>query len=309
LWALVDARFDFDSFSDDPVMSRSYTPLRSVLYAPGVNARALEKACSLPIDCLILDLEDAVAPAAKSEARDTVVKALATGDYGYRQRVVRVNGLETQWGADDIAAVAKTGVDAVLLPKVERPETVLDALEAMDAAGAPSELPVWIMAETPRGILAIDQIAGAHPRLEVIVMGTSDLAKEMRVLHTPGREGLLTSLGLCVLAARAHGLEILDGVHLDLQDDDGFDFACQQGRNMGFDGKTLIHPRQIARANQVFGISDDSLMQAQKIVTAWQQSSAEGQGVCVVDGRLVEHLHVEEAQRVIAMQSVINGRS
>ncbi|TVO76718.1 HpcH/HpaI aldolase/citrate lyase family protein [Sedimenticola selenatireducens] len=289
-------------------MSQSYTPLRSVLYAPGVNARALEKACSLPIDCLILDLEDAVAPEAKSEARDTVVKALTTGDCGYRKRVVRVNGLETQWGAGDIAAVARSGVDAVLLPKVESAEAVLEALEALDAAGAPAELPLWVMAETPRGILSIDQIAGAHPRLEVIVMGTSDLAKEMRVLHTPGREGLLTSLGLCVLAARAHGLEILDGVHLDLQDDNGFQVACEQGRNMGFDGKTLIHPRQIEMANRLFGVSDESLMQAQKIVTAWQQSSAEGKGVCVVDGRLVENLHVEEAKRVIAMQSAINGR-
>lgn len=289
-------------------MSRPYTPLRSVLYAPGVNARALEKACSLPIDCLILDLEDAVAPEAKSAARDSVAKALATVDYGYRKRVVRINGLATQWGADDIVAVARAGVDAVLLPKVEHPEAVLDALKALDAAGAPRELPLWIMAETPRGILAIDQIAGAHPRLEVIVMGTSDLAKEMRVLHTPGREGLLTSLGLCVLAARAHGLEILDGVHLDLQDDAGFQFACQQGRNMGFDGKTLIHPRQIGMANQAFGVTDESLLQAQKIVTAWRHSRAEGQGVCVVDGHLIEQLHVDEARRLIAMQGAIQGR-
>lgn len=290
-------------------MSRSYTPLRSVLYAPGVNGRALEKAGSLPIDCLILDLEDAVAPEAKKEARDTVVKALASGAYGYRKRVVRINGLATQWGTDDIAAVARAGADAVLLPKVESAEAVLEALKALDAAGAPAELPLWIMAETPRGILSIDQIAGAHPRLEVIVMGTSDLAKEMRVRHTPGREGLLTSLGLCMLAARAHGLEILDGVHLDLQDDDGFQMACEQGRNMGFDGKTLIHPQQIEIANQVFGIDDEALKQAQKIVSAWQQSSAAGKGVCVVDGRLIESLHVEEAQRVIAMYGAINDRA
>lgn len=198
---------------------RSYSPLRSVLYAPGANSRALDKARSLPVDGLILDLEDAVAPAAKAAARDAVVAALSEGGFGYRRRIVRINGLDTPWGEADIAAMARAGADAILLPKVESPQAVQTAVAALDAAGGPADLPLWIMAETPRGILAIDSIAAAHPRLQVIVMGTSDLAKELRVRHTPGREGLLASLGLCVLAARARGLEILDGVYLDLQDE------------------------------------------------------------------------------------------
>ncbi|MDF1527992.1 MAG: CoA ester lyase [Sedimenticola sp.] len=290
-------------------MSESYTPLRSVLYAPGVNRRALEKARTLPIDCLILDLEDAVSPDEKRAARETVVEVLSAGGYGYRKRVLRINGLETEWGAEDIVAVAKAAVDAVLIPKVESPETVLEAIAALDAAGAAPDLPIWIMAETPAGILNINTIAAAHPRLEVIVMGTSDLAKEMRVRHTRGRKGLMTALGLCLLAARAHGLTILDGVYLDLQDGDGFRAACEQGRNMGFDGKTLIHPQQITPANQLFGISAAELKQAETIVSAWQNALQAGKGVCVVEGRLIENLHVDEARRVIAMQGAINDRA
>ncbi|MCW8943458.1 MAG: CoA ester lyase [Sedimenticola sp.] len=290
-------------------MCKLTTPLRSVLYAPGVNRRALEKAASLPIDCLILDLEDAVAPDAKVEARATVIDVLAATAYGYRKRVVRINGLESEWGADDIKAVAGTEADALLLPKVETPEDVHEAIAALDAAKASADLPIWIMAETPRGIMNSAAIAGAHPRLEVIVMGTSDLAKEMRVRHTPLREGLVTSLGLCLLSARLHGLEILDGVHLDLQDEAGFLAACEQGRNMGFDGKTLIHPKQIEMANQVFGISEQAFEQAKAIVTAWQEAQQAGKGVCVVAGRLIENLHVEEAQRLIAMHGAINDRS
>lgn len=289
--------------------SRSYTPLRSVLYAPGANRRALEKARSLPIDGLILDLEDAVAPEAKVLARDTVVAALAAGGYGHRRRVVRINGLDTPWGEADVAAVARAGADAILLPKVESPQMIEMAVAALDAAGGPLDLPLWSMAETPRGILEIDAIAAAHPRLQVIVMGTSDLAKELRVRHTPGREGLLVSLGRCVLAARARGLEILDGVHLDLQDAAGFAAACEQGRDMGFDGKTLIHPRQIEPANQAFGISAEALGQAQQLIDAWREAQQAGRGVCVVAGRLVENLHVAEAERVLAMHEAIRERS
>lgn len=288
--------------------SSPYRPLRSVLYVPGANHRALDKARALPIDGLILDLEDAVAPDAKAAARDTVVQALSEGGYGYRRRVVRVNGLDTPWGAADIAAVARAGADAVLLPKVESPEAVQAAVAALDAAGGPADLPLWIMAETPRGILDIGRIAGAHARLEVIVMGTSDLAKELRARHTPGREGLLAALGHCLLVARAQGLEILDGVHLDLQDDPGFAVACEQGRDMGFDGKTLIHPRQIEPANRVFGISETALQQAQQIIAAWQRAQQAGSGVCVVAGRLVENLHVQEAQRLVSMHEAIRER-
>ena len=288
---------------------RSYSPLRSVLYAPGANSRALDKARSLPVDGLILDLEDAVAPAAKAAARDAVVAALSEGGFGYRRRIVRVNGMDTPWGEADIAAMARAGADAILLPKVESPQAVQTAVAALDAAGGPADLPIWIMAETPRGILQIDSIAAAHPRLQVIVMGTSDLAKELRVRHTPGREGLLASLGLCVLAARARGLEILDGVYLDLRDEPGFAAACEQGRDMGFDGKTLIHPRQIEPANRIFGISAEALQQAQQIIAAWREAQQAGSGVCVVDGRLVENLHVEEAERLVTMHEVIRGRN
>lgn len=290
---------------------RSYRPLRSVLYAPGANSRALDKARSLPVDGLILDLEDAVAPDAKALARDAVVAALSEGGYGYRRRIVRINGLDSPWGEADIAALAGAGAgaDAILLPKVESPQAVRAAVAALDAAGGPTDLPLWIMAETPRGILEIDSIAAAHPRLQVLVMGTSDLAKELRVRHTPGREGLLASLGLCVLAARASGLEILDGVYLDLQDESGFAAACEQGRDMGFDGKTLIHPKQIEPANRVFGISAEALQQAQQIIVAWRAAQTSGRGVCVVDGRLVENLHVEEAERLLAMHEVIRDRS
>ena len=288
---------------------RSYSPLRSVLYAPGANSRALDKARSLPVDGLILDLEDAVAPAVKAAARDAVVAALSESGFGYRRRIVRINGLDTPWGEADIAAMARAGADAILLPKVESPQAVQTAVAALDAAGGPADLPIWIMAETPRGILQIDSIAAAHPRLQVIVMGTSDLAKELRVRHTPGREGLLASLGLCVLAARARGLEILDGVYLDLQDEPGFAAACEQGRDMGFDGKTLIHPRQIEPANRIFGISAEALQQAQQIIAAWREAQQAGSGVCVVDGRLVENLHVEEAERLVTMHEVIRGRN
>ncbi|WP_428624158.1 HpcH/HpaI aldolase/citrate lyase family protein [Sedimenticola sp.] len=288
---------------------RPYIPLRSVLYAPGSNRRALEKARTLPIDGLILDLEDAVSPDAKATARETVAQVLSEGGYGYRWRVVRINGLDTAWGEDDLQAMAQRGVDAILLPKVESPEMVKRASDALDKAGAPSDLPLWIMAETPRGILEIQRIVAAHPRLQVIVMGTSDLAKELRVRHTPGREGLLAALGLCVLAARTQGLDILDGVYLDLQDDSGYAAACEQGRDMGFDGKTLIHPKQIEAANRAFGISDDALQQARQIIAAWQQAQQVGSGVCVVEGRLVESLHVDEARRVVAMHEAIHGRS
>lgn len=289
--------------------SSSPSPLRSVLYIPGANPRALDKARALPADGLILDLEDAVAPEAKVPARDMVVRALAGCDYGQRRRVVRVNGLDTPWGEADIAALARAGADAILLPKVESPATVAAAIAALDRAGGPAGLPLWIMAETPRGILGIERIAAAHPRLEVIVMGTSDLAKELRVRHTPDRVGLVASLGRCVLAARTEGLEILDGVHLDLQDEPGFAAACEQGRDMGFDGKTLIHPRQIDTANRVFGVSLEELQRAQRIIAAWREAQQAGRGVCVVEGRLVEQLHVQEAERTVAMHEAIRERA
>ncbi len=288
-------------------MRAEFRPRRSVLFAPGVNIRALEKARQLPIDCLILDMEDAVAPAQKQQAREQIVATLAEGGFGWRETVVRVNGLDTPWGQDDVAAIAHSPVDAVLFPKVEDPLHVLEAVKALDSAGVRPDMPLWIMTETPRGVLDIDRILAAHRRLEVVVMGTSDLAKAMRVRHTSGREGLLAGLGLCVTAARAHGVDILDGVYLDLQDEAGYAASCEQGRDMGFDGKTLIHPKQIGPANDAFGVSPQELAHAHAVIAAWEKAQAAGQGVCVVDGRLVENLHVDDARRVLAIYQVIHG--
>lgn len=275
-------------------------PRRSVLYIPASNARALDKARVLPADALILDLEDAVAPQAKAEARQTLAAALRTGGYGHRELIVRVNALETPWGGDDLACVAGLPADAVLFPKVSTRRQLDAAVAALEAAGTPADLPVWAMAETALGIVNIADIA-AHPRLRVLVLGTSDLAKELRVPQRPGRPGLLPALSQCVLAARAHGLDVLDGVYLALTDDAGLAAACAQGRALGFDGKTLIHPRQIDAANAAFSPTPGELAEAREIIAAWQRAQAEGRGVLVVNGRLVEALHVEEAQRLVAL--------
>ncbi|GAB3379115.1 CoA ester lyase [Spongiibacter taiwanensis] len=276
-----------------------YTPRRSVLYMPGSNARALEKARSLDADVLILDLEDAVAPDQKEAAREQVKAAVLEGGYGKRQLVVRVNGFDTPWGRADIQAFATLPVSALCLPKVESAAEVHAVVQVLQSAGAPSELKLWAMAETPRGILRVEEVAAAHPRMAALVLGTSDLAKDLRVPHTPSREGLLFSLSRCVAAARAEGLDVFDGVHLDLDDEAGFARSCQQGVELGFDGKTLIHPKQIAPANQYFSPSAEQLARAEKIVAAWDQARQAGKGVVLVDGKLVESLHVEEAQRVM----------
>ncbi len=283
-------------------------PRRSVLYVPGSNARALEKARSLPADALILDLEDAVAPSAKEAARALVVDALARGGFGHREVAVRVNGPSTPWGAPDLAAAARSGADAVVLPKVEGPDAVREAERALAAAGAPDACALWCMIETPRGVLAADAIAGASPRLACLVLGTSDLVKDLRARHTPGRLEVLTSLGLAVLAARAHGLAVLDGVHLDLGDDAGFEAACRQGVDLGFDGKTLVHPRTVDAANRIFAPAPDEVAQARRIIAAHAGAEAAGLGVAVVDGRLVESLHVESARRLVALAEALAAR-
>ena len=268
---------------------------------PGANVRALEKARELPADALILDLEDAVAPDAKTAARANIAAALQAGGYGQRERVVRINHQSTPWGADDLAAFAGIALDAIALPKVESASEVQQVAECMQALGYPDEVALWAMIETPRGVLAATAIAAAHPRLRVLVMGTSDLAKDLRVPHTPDRIGFVTSLSLCVLAARAQGIEILDGVHLNLEDEAGFRAACIQGRELGFDGKTLIHPKQIAAANDVFSPSAQDIARSRDIIAAWREAEAAGLGVVVLDGRLVENLHVDEARRTLAL--------
>jgi citrate lyase subunit beta/citryl-CoA lyase len=283
-------------------------PRRSALYMPGSNARALEKARTLDADVLLLDLEDAVAPAAKAEARRLVLAAVAAGGYAPRELVIRVNGPATPWGAEDLAAAACAGADAVLLPKVESAEQVAAAAGALRGAGAPPGLALWAMIETPRGVLAAQEIAVASPRLACLVAGTSDLSKELHARQTAGRAELLTALSLTVLAARAHGLGCLDGVHLDLADEAGFEAQCRQGRDLGFDGKTLIHPKTIAAANRAFSPDQAELSAARAVVTAHAEAEARGQGVVVLDGRLVEALHVEAARRLLALAEAIAAR-
>lgn len=289
-------------------MSPSIRPRRSALYMPGDNARALEKAKALPADVLLLDLEDSVAPDAKEAARAGVLAALAGRQgYGRRELVARVNGLETPWGRADLAALAGAGADAILLPKVESADAVRRARAVLAAAGAPEGLPIWCMIETPRGCLRAEEIADA-PGVGCLVMGTSDLAKDLHALHTGTRLPMLVALGSGLLAARAAGIAILDGVHLDLADEAGFAAACRQGRELGFDGKTLIHPRQIGPANAAFGPSDEEVGQARRVVEAYARARAAGAGVAVLDGRLVEALHVREAERLLALAAAIAER-
>lgn len=282
-------------------------PRRSVLYMPGSNPRALEKARTLAADGLIFDLEDAVAPDAKEQARRNVVEALAAGGYGRREILVRVNGLATPWGQADVAAAARSGAHAVLVPKVESADAVRQVEQIMVANGAPADMAIWCMMETPRGILKAEEIAQASPRLGGFVMGTSDLTKDMHALHTRERLPMLTSLGICLLAARAYGLAIVDGVHLDLSDDEGFEWSCRQGLELGFDGKTLIHPKTIDAANRVFAPSAQEVEWSRRIIAAHAEAEAQGKGVVLVDGKLVENLHVENAKRVVALAEQIAG--
>ncbi|HEY9080350.1 CoA ester lyase [Magnetovibrio sp.] len=280
-------------------------PRRSVLYMPGSNARALEKGRTLACDALIMDLEDAVAPDAKEQARAEIVSALAAGGYGQRECIVRVNGLDTPWGYEDIAAAATSGADAILLPKVEGPTTIHQVERIMEAQGAPAHQSIWCMMETPLGILNAQDIGSASPRVGGLVMGTSDLAKDLRAAHTRERVPMQASLSHCLLVARAYGLAIVDGVHLDLDDDEGFAYSCEQGRDMGFDGKTLIHPKTIAKANEIFAPSTDEVAWSQKIIEAFEAAQSEGKGVVVVDGKLIENLHVEQARRLVHLADMI----
>lgn len=280
-------------------------PRRSVLYMPGSNARALEKARTLAADGLILDLEDAVSPDAKDVARTQVVDAVKAGGYGGRELLVRVNGLNTPWFHADVVAAATSGADAILIPKVESADAVRQVEAIMVAAGAPESMAIWCMMETPRGILKAEEIAASTPRMGGFVMGTSDLAKDLHCAHTAMRLPMITSLGLCLLAARAYGLAVLDGVYLDLADDAGFEASCVQGLELGFDGKTLIHPKTIDTANRVFAPSESEIAWSQKIIAAHAEAAAEGKGVVVVDGKLVENLHVENAKRIVRLADQI----
>ena len=273
-------------------------PYRSVLYIPASKERALDKARGLEADAIIFDLEDAVTPAEKVNARETLKTQLAAGGYGARVRLGRINGFDTEWGRPDAEAVAGMDCDAVLLPKVESPE-MLD-----DLAAITGDLPIWAMMETPLGMLNAGTIA-AHPKLQGMVMGTNDLAKELKAHFRPDREPMLTSLGLCLLAARAYGLIIVDGVYNAFKDDEGLLVECQHGREMGFDGKSLIHPAQLEVTNRAFAPSEEELDIARRQIAAFEETEASGQGVAVVDGKIVENLHVATAREVLAKAEAI----
>jgi citrate lyase subunit beta/citryl-CoA lyase len=288
-------------------MDRLPRPRRSLLYVPASNDRALSRARELPVDGLLIDLEDGVAPSAKQAARAAALAAIA-GGFGPREVLLRVNGTGTPWQAEDLAAAARAGADGVLLPKVERAEEVEAAVVALEAAGAPTGLALWVMIETPRAVLRAAEIAAAHPRLAGLVAGTSDLVKDLHARHTPERTEVLTSLSLIVLAARAEGLAALDGVHLDLDDEAGFEQACAQGRALGFDGKTLVHPRQVAAANRAFAPTPEDVAWSRRVIDAHARALSMGSGVVVLEGRLIEALHVENARRIAALAEAIAAR-
>ncbi|ABS63048.1 Citryl-CoA lyase [Parvibaculum lavamentivorans DS-1] len=284
-------------------------PRRSVLYMPGSNGRALEKAREIPADALILDLEDAVAPDAKEEARNQVCAAVKLGGYGKREIIIRVNALDTPWGLDDIKAAVAAGPDAILVPKINSAADVERAENALSDAGALGRVQLWCMIETPLAMLNIQSIAqkAREPgsRMCVWVMGTNDIAKELRAAHTPDRVPMLASLGLALLAARAYGLVILDGVYNDIKNDEGFAAICEHGRDMGFDGKTLIHPSQVGPCNTIFSPDPETVDFARKTIEAFEQPENKGKGVLKVDGKMVEILHAEIAKRTVAIADAI----
>lgn len=280
-------------------------PRRSALFMPGSNERALEKAKSLTCDMVLMDLEDGVAPDAKHAARKRLVEITRAGGYAPREVLIRVNAHGTEWFEDDVAAVAHSGADGLILPKTDDAAEVHATAQRMDNAGAKPSMTIWCMIETARGVLNARDIAATHPRLGGFIFGAADLSKDLRALHMPDRLPVMTAMQLTILAARANGLHVLDSPHFDLFDDAGFLAACRQARALGFDGKALIHPKTIAGANATFGPSKDELDQARRIIAAHDIALAAGQGVTVLDGQLVEGLHVIEAQRLIALADAI----
>src|SRR5258708_284455 len=288
-------------------------PRRSVLYMPGSNARAIEKARSLPADAIILDLEDSVAPQSKEAARLQVADAVKAGGFGPREVVVRINGLDTEWWLDDLNAVAHAKPDAILVPKVSRPDQFNDVIERLIDVGAGHDVRVWAMMETPLAMLQAERIAAAaldpETRLTAFVMGTNDLAKDTRARIMPGRAAMLPWLMACVAAARAYGVEIIDGVYNNLADAEGFAQECAQARDLGFDGKPLIHPSQIDPCNAPFAPAAGEVAQAEKVIAAFDLPENQGKGVVQLDGRMVERLHADMARRTVAIAQTIAGRT
>ena len=283
----------------------TFRPRRSVLYMPSSNERALEKARTLPVDALILDLEDAVAPDAKDAARENACAAARSGEYGRREVTIRVNGLGSQWHDADLAAAASAGPDAIVVPKVGSAEEVRALVAALEAAGAPDRTRLWAMVETPAAILHAAEIASASDRLACLVLGTNDLYKELGATFVPGRAAVMASLQLAVLGARSAGVAVLDGVFNDVKDSDGFLAEARQGRELGFDGKTLIHPGQVEPANTVFAPSAEQVQDARAVIDAFEQAQSEGRGVATLNGRLIESLHVDTARKVLATADAI----
>ncbi len=284
-------------------MATQARPRRSVLYMPGSNARALDKAKTLPADAIIFDLEDAVAPDAKPSAREAAAAAVRSGEYGERHLVIRINGIGTEWHDDDLEAAAAAGPDVVLVPKVNSADEVRQLVAALEAAGAPESTKLWAMVETPIAMLNAHAIATASDRLTGFVMGTNDLVKELYAEHVPGRQPVITGLGLALLAARAAGIVIIDGVYNDVKNLDGFLAEVEQGRQLGFDGKTLIHPGQVDGANDGFAPSEQAVEDARGLIQAWEDGK--GSGVVTYNGRMVENLHVESARRTLAIADAI----
>lgn len=280
-------------------------PRRSVLYMPAANERALEKAKTIAADAIIFDLEDAVAPDAKETARANAVAAASSGEYGHRELTIRCNGLDTPWGVDDLAAAAQSGASAVVIPKVGSVEYLDEISNRLDAAGARPDMKIWAMVETPTAIFDVRALA-SHWRVEVLVMGTNDLARELRSsLGAAGRHPLVPHLATALAAAREAGKVILDGVYNDVKDPDGFRAECVQGFEMGFDGKTLIHPDQVGPCNDVWAPTDGDVEHARGLIAAFEAGLAEGKGVVTYNGRMIENLHVANAQRVLAVADAI----
>ncbi len=278
--------------------------LRSVLYMPSSNERALEKAKTIPADAIIFDLEDAVAPDAKEQARSQAVAAAGSGEYGRRYLTIRCNGLDTPWGADDLAAAATAGARAVVVPKVSGADHLAQVAQHLEKAGAPDDLRIWPMVETPAAVFAVRDIA-RFERVGCLVMGTNDLAKELRAQLVPGRHPLVPHLAEALLAAREAGVAIVDGVYNAVKDLEGFEAECRQGAEMGFDGKTLVHPSQVEVANRVWAPTDEEVEHARKVVDAFAEAEREGRGVVTVDGRMVENLHRDNALRTLATADAI----
>jgi citrate lyase subunit beta/citryl-CoA lyase len=284
-------------------------PRRSVLFLPGTNARAHEKARDLPADVLIFDLEDSVAPDAKAAARSQVAASLRAGGYGKRELIVRVNGAETRWQDEDLRFAAHLRIDGVLLPKVTGPDDVQSAETLLAGAGLKHRMPLWAMMEVPLAFMRAEAIASSTPHLRALVMGTEDLGKDLRTRVMPDRSTLMTALQLCVLAARAHGLDPLDSVSANFKDMDAFAAVCRQGRDLGFAGKTLIHPNQLAPANDAFAPSAEEIAEARRVVEAFAAAKADGRAVASLDGRMIEHLHADTAQQTLDLAAAIEALS